>query len=307
MNLPILVWLLLSTVWGTTWLFIKVGLERLPPLTFAGIRFVIALVPLLILLFLRRLRLPRNTRDWWLIVFTGLLIFSLNYGLVFWGENYIPSGLTAILYTTFPLFGLVIAHFYLPSEPMTLLKLAGILLAILGVTIIFSNQIRVDNALAIWGAGAIVVASLGTAYADVLIKMRGQHLDPLVLTIGQMAVGLVPLLFLGFVLEGNPWSYQWNSKAWIALFYLALAGSSLTFVLLYWLIQRMDVTKTQLIPLASTLIAVLLGKLILNEELNWRTTVGGTSILLGLVCTSWGHRRVRNKKKEACILNRVDQ
>lgn len=296
MNLAFLVWLLLSTIWGTTWLFIKLGLADLPPFTFAGIRFVVAIVPLYILLFLRKPLIPKNGGDWRLIFVTGFLTISVNYGLVFWGENYISSGLTAIFYSTFPLFGLVIAHFYLPSEPMTFLKTLGIILGIVGVAIIFSNQLSVDKPNAVWGSLAIIFASLGTAYAGVLIKVRGKHLDPLVLTIGQMSIGFIPLMIVGFVLEGNPFSFEWNLNAWVALCYLALIGSALAFVLVYWLMQRMDVTKTQLIPLASTLIAVIVGKLVLNEEFSWRTSIGGLSILFGLAVTVWGHKRAHRKE-----------
>lgn len=241
-------------------------------------------------LLLRRQRLPAAGSDWKLISITGVLTFTLNYGLIFWGENYISSGLTAILFTTLPLFGLVIAHFHLPSEPITLRKVFGVLLGILGVATIFSNQLHVDTANAVWGCLAVVSAASLGAYAGVLIKAHGKHLDPFTLTTGQMLVGFGPLLVIGYLLEGNPSAHSWTGEAWLALFYLAFVGSSLTFVLLYWLIKRIDITKTQLIPLASTLVAVLLGRVVLNEELDWRTGLGGAGILAGLVMSTWKER-----------------
>ena len=121
-----LVWLSLCCIWGSTWLFIKIGLVDLPPLTFAGIRFVIACIILALFIGLRRVPLPRARRDWLLLAVTGVLSFSLNYGLVFWGEQYISSGLAALLQSTLPAFGLIIAHYYLPGERMTLAKIAGV-------------------------------------------------------------------------------------------------------------------------------------------------------------------------------------
>lgn len=298
MSMTFLVWLILSTIWGSTWLFIKIGLRNLPPFTFAGIRFVIAAFAVLILLLVRRPSIPKSSRDWGLIFFTGFIIFGVNYGLVFWGENHISSGLTAILYTTFPFFGLVIAHFFLPAEPMTVTKTAGVLLGITGVAIIFWKQVQVQNIDAIWGSAAVVFASLVTAYANVLIKRHAKHIDPFVMTSGQMAIGLVPLLLVGFVFEGNPSEHHWNSTSWLAVFYLALVGSSLAFVLLYWLIQRMDVTKTNLIPLASTVIAVILGRIFLGEELGLRTSIGGASILTGLLLAAWGYKQVEERKHQ---------
>src|SRR5947208_5867279 len=120
-----IVWLALCLIWGSTWLFIKIGLRDLPPLTFAGIRFVIASTILVSLALASRARFPRTGSDWLIIAISGTLQFAFNYGLVFWGEQYIPSGLAAVLQSTFPVFGLVIAHFYLPHERITFPKVFG--------------------------------------------------------------------------------------------------------------------------------------------------------------------------------------
>jgi drug/metabolite transporter (DMT)-like permease len=280
---PALVWLLLASIWGSTWLFIKVGLEDLPPLTFAGILFVVAAAPLVLWIVVRRVPLPRAWRDWRLMIVTGLLTFALNYSLVFWGESHITSGLAAILYTTFPIFGMLLAHGMLADEPLTARKLGGALLGLAGVVVIFAHELSVRGALALAGSAALVVAALGTAYADVLIKREGVHIDPVVMTAVQMVVGLVPMLMVGIALEGNPLKFAWTGRAGFALCYLALVGSSLTFTLLYWLIRRMQVTRMMLMPLWSTLMAVLLGAAVLGERLTVRTFVGGISILVGLL------------------------
>lgn len=283
MSLPVVVWFLLASVWGSTWLFIKVGLEDLPPVTFAGLRFVVAAIPLVLWLRLRRVPLPRAARDWRLMIVTGWLTFSLNYALVFWGEQHISSGLAAILYTTFPISGLLIAHWLLPDEPLTPRKISGVVLAVLGATLIFYSQVELRGALALAGSAALVIAATGTAYADVLIKRSGTHIDPVVMTAVQMVAGFIPMLAIGIPLEGNPLHYRWTPRAVVALLYLALLGSSLTFVLLYWLIRRMEVTRTMLIPLFSTLVAVGLGIVVLGETLTPRALAGGAAILLGLL------------------------
>src|SRR5262249_37320313 len=136
-----IVWLILCGIWGSTWLFIKLGLENLPPLTFAGIRFLFASLILTLIILARGVRWPRNRSDWLVIAVVGFLQFTLNYGLVFWGEQRISSGLAAVLQSTFPAFGLVIAHFYLPFERITTMRAAGVLLGVLGVGIVFSQQL----------------------------------------------------------------------------------------------------------------------------------------------------------------------
>jgi drug/metabolite transporter (DMT)-like permease len=277
-----LVWLLLCLIWGSTWLFIKLGLNDLPPFTFAGIRFVIASVIIFAVVKARRLSLPRTRADWTLLAFTGLLSFSLNYGLLFWGEQYISSGLAALLQATIPAFGLVIAHFYLPTEQMTPAKIFGIVMGVAGVGVVFSNQLHFAGSRALAGSVAIVIGAACAAYANVLVKVRGAKLDPAILAGGQMFFGLIPLLLIGIPLEGNPLHYHWTRMAVVSLFYLAIVGSVVAFLLYYWLVQHMDVTKTMLVALVTPVIAVTLGVVILNEDLNWRTFVGGAMIISGI-------------------------
>jgi drug/metabolite transporter (DMT)-like permease len=277
-----LVWLVLCLIWGSTWLFIKLGLQDLPPLTFAGIRFVIATGIVFSLIAIRRIPLPKSKRDWMLLAVTGVLSFTLNYGLVFWGEQYISSGLAALLQSTLPAFGLIIAHFYLPGERMTLPKILGVLLGVFGVGVIFSNQLQVAGSKALWGCAALVLSAFCAAYANVLVKTYGLNLQPSVLAGGQMLFGLIPLLLIGIPLEGNPFNYHWTAIAVLSLFYLAVIGTVVAFLLYYWLMHNMEVTKTMLIALVTPVSAVILGMLVLKEEIHWRTLIGGAMIISGL-------------------------
>jgi drug/metabolite transporter (DMT)-like permease len=279
---PRIVWLLLCAIWGSTWLFIKIGLADLPPITFAGIRFVIAASILFSLIAIRRIRLPRNPSDWKLLGVTGVLSFSLNYGLIFWGEQYISSGLASLLQATIPAFGLIVAHLYLPGERMTPAKVAGVLMGIAGVGVIFSNQLAVAGNRALAGSVALVLSSICVAYSNVLVKAHATNLDPAVIAAGQMSCGLVPLFIVGIPLEGNPLHYHWTMMALVSLLYLAIVGSVIAFLLYYWLMHNMDVTKTMLIALVTPVFAVTLGILLLNEELTWRSFAGGAMIMLGI-------------------------
>lgn len=277
-----LVWLLLCGIWGSTWLFIKLGLEDLPPITFAGIRFVIACAIILLIMRARHVSLSRDRRDWLLLVVTGVLSFTLNYGLIFWAEQHISSGLAALLQATTPAFGLVIAHIHLPAERMTWAKIAGVVLGVFGVGVVFSNQLSLAGGLALAGCIAVVASSIFVAYSNVLIKAHGKNLEPSILAAGQMFFGLVPLLLIGIPLEGNPLHYHWTPLALVSLFYLAIVGSVIAFLLYYWLIHNMDVTKTMMISLVTPVVAVLLGMIVLNEKLDWRTIAGGAMIMSGI-------------------------
>jgi drug/metabolite transporter (DMT)-like permease len=294
------VFLLLCCIWGSTWLFIKLGLRDLPPVSFAAVRFVLASAVLFGVVFARRIKLPRTAREWTLIAVTGVLAFTLNYGLLFWGEQHVSSGLAALLQATIPVFGMLIAHAYLPGERLTTARMAGALLGVAGVGLIFSNQMEAGGALAAWGSAAIVAGAACVAYANVLVKARGGAFDPAVLAAGQMLCGLVPLLAFGLAFEGNPFKFHWTTLAVVSLLYLTLVGSVAAFLLYYWLVRRIDVTKTMLIPLVTPLAAVLLGMLVLGESLTWRTLAGGALIMAGIALVVLRGRKrleVRGQKR----------
>ena len=277
-----LVWLVLCGIWGSTWLFIKLGLADLPPLTFAGVRFVIALTIIFALIRIRSIPFPRARSEWSLLAITGILSFGLNYGLIFWGEQYISSGLAALLQATIPAFGLVFAHFHLPGERLTWARIGGVILGVCGVGVVFSNQLAVAGRQALAGCVAMILSSILVAYSNVLVKARATNLNPAVLAAGQMFFGLLLLLGVGIPLEGNPLHFHWTPRALIALLYLAIVGSVVAFLLYYWLVLNMDVTKSMLIALVTPVVAVLLGMIVLNEEIGWRTLAGGAMIMLGI-------------------------
>ena len=277
-----IVWLILCGIWGSTWLFIKLGLADLPPLTFAGIRFVLASLILSAMILARGVRWPRTRHDWLLIAIVGFLQFTLNYGLVFWGEQHISSGLAAVLQSTFPAFGLVIAHLYLPYERMTPVKVISVLLGVLGIVIIFSDRLHIAGHLALFGSVALVASAFFGSYSNVLVKAYATKIDPQVLAAGQMICGFPPLLIVGIATEGNPFHFHWTMRALISLAYLVVVGSVIAFGLYYWLVRHMEVTKTMLIALVTPVVAVVLGMIVLHERLNWRLFAGGACIIGGL-------------------------
>ena len=289
------VWLLLCVVWGSTWLFIKLGLRDLPPVSFAGIRFVLAFLILAGIVAARGTRLPRAASDYALIAATGVLAFTVNYGLLFWGEQHVSSGLAALLQATIPAFGLALAHLHLPGERLTAAKAAGVGLGVAGVGVIFSNQLAVAGRMALWGSAAIVAGAACAAYSNVLVKARGRDIDPAVLAAGQMLCGLVPLVTAGALFEGNPLGFRWTRLAVVSLLYLTVVGSVIAFMLYYWLVRNMDVTKTMLIALVTPFVAVLLGMAVLGEELTWRTLAGAALIMSGIALSVL--RRAKSKEE----------
>src|SRR5215475_7576736 len=275
-------WLTLCVVWSSTWLAIKIGLRDLPPISFVGIRFLIAIIVLVAVSIGRTHLLPRTRNDYVVLAVTGVLMFAVNYTLLFWAELHVSSGLAAVLQATIPIFGMMFAHWMLPDEPLRLAKLAGAIIALGGVTLICARLLGFDGPLAFWGAVAVVVGAASAAFANVLVKARSMQLSPAMLAAWQMIFGTVPLLLLGFAVDGSPARFRWTVSAMFCLLYLAVIGSALTFLLLYWLLPRLTVAQLQSISLITPPGAVMLGWLLGDETFPLSSLLGAALVLAGV-------------------------
>lgn len=277
---PLLVWLILCVIWGTTWIFIKRGLDDLPPVSFAAIRFTVACLLILPALWWQKIPFPKGRAAWIIIFITGFLQFFFNYGLLFWGEQHISSGLAAVLQATIPAFGLILARIYV-GESITGLKIVSILLGLLGISVIFREQLTLNGQMAFLGSLAVVVGAFGASYASVLTKAKGQKLHPASMVFGQMLVGHIPLWLVGLSFEGNPLAFHWTWNAAICVLYLAIMGSIVAFWLYYWLLTKIDVTRAMMIAFVTPLVAVIIGAFF-GEKLGLQTLFGGLLILLSV-------------------------
>lgn len=293
--MKIFVWLILCLIWGTTWIFIKIGLEDLPPITFAVSRFLLSAVILLPVVYFAKIPWPQTRREWQLIALTGVLQFTVNYSTVFWAEQYITSGLAAVLQAMITVFGLVLAWIFLPSERITPLKIIAVMIGIVGVGVIFLDQLRVESALAFAGSVAIVVGAYAAAQASILVKAKAAAIDPAMILLSQMLCGLPALVIYALIAEGSPFAHNWGMRAVASVLYLSLAGTIAAFWLYYWLLARIESTKAMMISLVTPLIAVLVGNVFLGETLPPQTLIGGLLILssIGLIVF---RRRVREAR-----------
>ena len=272
----------LCVIWSSTWLAIKWGLEDLPPISFAALRFVIAIIALLAVSLGRVPLLPRNRADWVLLGFTGVLMFAVNYGLLFWGELHVSSGLAAVLQAIIPVAGMVFAHWLLPNEPMRWQRVGGAVLAVGGVALICGRLLDHGGIVTFWAGLAIVLGGAGAAFSNVLLKRRALELAPAMIAAWQMIFGTVPLLSLGLLHDGNPLRFHWSALAIVCLLYLAIVGSALAFLLLYWLLPRMPVNNLQTISLITPPGAVAIGWLLGGETFTLWSLVGGALVLAGV-------------------------
>jgi drug/metabolite transporter (DMT)-like permease len=268
-------------LWGSTWLFIKLGLRDLPPLTFAGARMTLAAAVLLP--FAARTRLSGlRPADWVRMGGVGVLQIGTPYALLFAGQQWVASGLAAVLFATFPVWLLLLARALLPGQPLTPAKIAAAILGVVGVAVLQAPAMRELSvgAQAAVGGAFIVGAAFLVALANVLIRRRLSDQAPVVLTFVQVASGAVLLLVLSVALEHGR-TAVWTPRAWGAVAYLAVFGTAIPYLALFWLLPRIPVTAIGAIPLLDTTFAVCLATFVLGEPVGPSLLAGGALVLCG--------------------------
>jgi drug/metabolite transporter (DMT)-like permease len=280
-TLQIALYALLCVIWGSTWLVIKIGYGGLGPFNVAAVRFFVAGAILAALVPAFRARWPSGRVEWALVAWIGLVLFAADYGLIYWAEQYIESGLTAILFAILPLITIVCAHVYVPGDRITPRKLAGTLLAFVGVAALFSDHVRLDMS-RIAPMAAVVASAVCAAMAAVASKRHGTDLHPAALNAPAMGIGAVALLGAS-LLAGDGFSLPADTATWGAVSYLAVAVSVVTFLIYFWLLKSWSVTSLSFISVFTPAVALLLGFVFLDERPTTWTLVGSAAILGGVV------------------------
>ena len=271
---------LLCLIWGSTWLAIKVGLVGVPPLLGAGLRFLLSTIIVACLLAIRGRGIKLTRDDTICILTLGLLVFWLDYGLIYWAETQISSGLTAVLFSTMPLMTALLSTFWTGSETLTVRKVTGILIGIAGTALLFwpHESLGVMPAL---GMLSTLAGCLCAAINLVVIKKYGRHSDGFVLNFFAMALGALCLLVTSAALE--PWTIVvWTRNNLLAILYLSVFGSVIAFSVYYHLVKRIDATVVSLQTLISPVVALALGRTFLYETVTPAGVVGIVTILAGV-------------------------
>jgi drug/metabolite transporter (DMT)-like permease len=275
-----LAYVAMCLIWGTTWLAIKLGLDGVPPFLGAGLRFAIATVLVGLVLVVRRTAVRPTRGDVISILSQGLLVFWLNYAAVYWAEMRISSGLTAVLFSTMPLTTALLSRFWTRSETLDARAFSGIGIGMMGTLLLFWPDDRLGAA-QIPGMVAALCASISSSIALVVLKRHGGRTDPFVLNTFAMGLGAACLLAMSGLLERGT-NVDWTVLNVGALFYLAIFGSVVAFSLYYWLIKRLDATVVSMSTLITPVIALVVGRVFLDEVMTPLALAGIATILAGV-------------------------
>ena len=287
------VWFLYAAcvlVWSSTWVVIALGLEDVAPFFGAGIRFLLAGVGVLGAGALLRRRLRT---DWPLAGLIGVLPFATSYGLIYWAEQYVTSGLAAVLFGVLPLYVALLAAFLLPEEPLRPRLLAGVGIALAGLVLAFGESLDLGTGEhTTLAALAVVCSPLASALGNVAIKKRSAGLDPLVMNGWAMLIGGALLLVVSAPTED--WgATTWSLAAIGSILYLAALGTGFTFVTLTVLLRELPAVTVSFISMIIPFGALALGALLRDEPVTALAVVGALLVVAGIAVAQFKPARMR--------------
>ena len=271
-------------VWGSTFLAIRVGVHEVPPFLFAAIRFLIAGLVLYLWMIFNGESSP-NLRQWSSILLLALLIFVFDYGLLFWAEQRVPSGIAAVMMATIPVFMALSEILFLQTQRLTIRLALALLIGIFGVAVLMSHSLNLGSAaIDRTGALALIFASVSWAVASILTRRLALPSSKVMSSGAQMLAGGV-LLSLASGMLGEFHSFhptEVSRTAWLSLLYLIVAGSIIAYTAYVWLIHHESPTKVGTYAYVNPVVAVVIGYFLGGETLDLRTILG-TLFVLGSV------------------------
>ena len=282
MDLAHLLWLLLlSAIWGASYMLIKIGVATIEPLTFAMVRVLFGTLTLLGIALARRQALPRAARDWGRFAFVGVFNILVPFGAISWGTQHIPSGVAAILNATMPLFVFILAVSS-GTETLSWVRLGGLLIGFGGIVVLTLPRLEGGLSLGLLGSLAIVLAALSYAVATVYARRHLTGYPPLVASLGQIGTGWLFLLVASCLFE-RPWAQPLTAGPVAAAAFLGAVGTAVAYLIYYRLVAAVGATKTSVTTYIVPLFGVLWGWVILSERLSWHAFAALGMILVGLV------------------------
>lgn len=269
-------YLLLVLIWGSTWAAIKVGVASVPPFVFAFERALAVSVLLTALTFAMRLRFPRDRRTLLAAAVTGVVNTGSSWAIIFWAEQYVPSGLVAVFGAAGPIWTAILAHFMVHGDRLSPLKVVGLLLGLVGIGVLVGSPDTGTRPEALVATALLAVMPITWAIGTIVqvrVLSEGSPLPLVALGTWSGAAVLAPL---ALAQSGAP--ARWSFDVVAAFAYLVVLGSCVGLVLQLWLTRRLRPTTMQLSQLIISAEALVVGGLALGEAFTWRTIAGAALV-----------------------------
>ncbi len=276
-----LVFVILCLIWGSTWLIIRIGLDDSPPLWSAGFRFLLAAVVLLIINKIQGIKYPEKPVELWRAAFPGIFMYGVGYPLVYMAEQHITSALTAVLFSSLPIFVALFSYRYLKNEKLDWFGWLGLITGFTGIIFVFYDALK-DSRIILGAAAMVVLSAVVSAYSTVYIRAKLTEYRPQTLVALQTSLGAVLILVTALIFEPLG-DFKITYRSVGAVIYLGLLGTIAAFTLYYWLLKRMKAISVAQTTFIIPLIAILMGYIFRNETISSFALIGTVLIIGGVI------------------------
>ncbi|WP_291348347.1 DMT family transporter [Desulfobacula sp.] len=272
---------ILSIIWGASFFFVEIAVERMTPLTIVLCRVGFAAFLLLGFVRLTGREMPKNLGIWGAFLAIGMLNNVIPFSLITWGQKYIDSSLAAILNATTPVFSVILAHFLTKDEPLTTNRLAGVLFGWMGVAVLIGIEALSGVGMKIAGQAAVLGAALLYAIAAIFGR-RFKEFDPVVVSAGMLTGSTIMMIPLAFIIE-RPFTLDPALVTWAALFGLSAVSTALAYIIYFHVLSKAGATNILLVTFLIPVSAIFLGMMVLGETPGWNVFAGMALIFMGLI------------------------
>jgi len=275
-----------GVIWSSSFLWIKIALEEVGPITLVAYRSLLGLIVTGGAVFIQRKRWPRAPIEWLPLLVLGITNIAAPFFLISWAEQEIDSAVASILNALVPLFTLVIAHYFLRDDRMTLQRVFGLLIGFCGVIVLLSKDIQGGQHDSLLGQGAVILATLFYAVSSVYARRSTQQVPGLVRGAAPL-VSASAVTWLGAGTLEGPVAIPKLPLTWVALLWLGVLASGIAFVMMYSLLHEVGPTRATMVTYLLPLGGVVLGVVFLNEELSWQLALGALLIFASILVVNW--------------------
>lgn len=271
----------LGLVWGATFLWLKIGIREVGPITLNAIRLFVAMVTLYIITRITKAPVPFRER-WRSFLFLGIFNIALPFVLITWSEHTISTGMASILNSTVPFFTIILIPFFIPQESWSISRIFGLVIGFAGVVVLVANKTGGTAEGFQWGFLLVLLASLSYGVAAVYARRVNSDIHPAAQAFGQSVFANLVLWPLMFILE-SPVKWPSLPLTWVAILWLGIMATGIGTFFYYSLLNQVGATRTTLTTYIFPLMGVLLGVIFLDEQLSWRLFSGGILIVAGVI------------------------
>jgi len=280
-----IIFITLGLIWSSSFMWVELALREVGPITLVAFRVFFGFLFGAAVIITQRIPLPRSWKEWAPLIVLGLTNIAIPFFLISWGQKSIDSGVASILDATVPLFTILVAHFLLHDDKMTLPKVLGLLTGFAGVVVLMSKDIGEDTG-SLLGQLAVIAACIFYAASSIIARVFTENTPTILRGLGPLASAAVVMVSSAFIFEA-PLKIPTLPITWIALLWMGILGSGLAFIMLFYLIHEIGPTRTTMVTYLFPLGGVTLGVIFLNEQLTWQIVTGAVLIILSLVIANW--------------------